>query len=171
MTRTTNARLAGAAFLLYIAVGIAGMAIRQVPGASDIVAQLTSLFALVLGVTLYALTRDQDRDIAMLGLACRVIEAAPGDGALFFAIGSALFAWLLLRGRMVPAPLGWLGLVASLLLVLILPLQQAGWFGGPMNWSSLATWIAWLPMLIYEVTLGLWLLVRGAAMPAPRPAG
>lgn len=69
---------------------------------------LTSFAALVLGVTLFAITRDQDRDLAMLGLTCRVVEAIPGSegvGAIFFAVGSTLFSWLMLRGRMVPVAL------------------------------------------------------------------
>ena len=33
------------------------------------------------------------------------------------AIGTA-FCWLLLRGRMIPSPLAWLGVIASVLLML-----------------------------------------------------
>src|SRR6266487_1208082 len=39
-------------------------------------------FALVLAVTLYAITRDQDRDLAMLGLTCRVAEGVIGAASL-----------------------------------------------------------------------------------------
>ena len=153
--------------------------------------------ALVLGVTLYAITRDQDGDLAMLGLVCRVGEGfiaalsipamlalfwlatASGAGApdtaathalaayllrddvaltaTFFAVGSTAFAYLLLRGRMIPGPLAWLGLVASAVLVVGLPLQLAGWVQGPI------TSVMWLPMLAFEVPLGLWLLTRGVA--------
>ena len=37
-----------------------------------------NLSALVLAVTLYAITREQDRDLAMLGLTCRVAEGIAG---------------------------------------------------------------------------------------------
>src|SRR5918998_814257 len=181
MTRATNARLAGSTFLLYIAAylpsmvlvgrstnveGTAAKLTRIAEHATDVrVAIVLSVFtcftALVLAVTLYAITREQDRDLAMLGLTCRVGEgvlnavyvlatlgllwlgtAAAGTSALdaaaanalgayllrvqvwgviigasFFAVGSTVFSWLLLRGRMIPTPLAWLGVAGSALLV------------------------------------------------------
>ncbi len=83
-------------------------------------------------------------------------------GATFFAVGSTLFSYLLLRGRMVPVPLAWLGVVASVLLVVGLPAQLVGFFAGPVGWFM------WLPMLVFEVTLALWLLIKGVAAPATR---
>jgi Domain of unknown function (DUF4386) len=220
MTRTKNAKIAGSTFLLYIAAGIASMVVfgRATSGA-DIQAKLAGIAqhpteigivvvlgfvqcfaALVLAVTLYAITREQDRDLAMLALACRVgegviagssISRTPavawlaraggangpdtaaaqalgayllrGDMAVtatFFAVGSTLFSYLLLRGRMIPNPLAWLGVVASALLVIGLPLQGAGFLSG------LITMIMWLPMLAFEVPLALWLIVKGVATPA-----
>jgi hypothetical protein len=226
MTRTTNARVAGFTFLFYIAVAFPGMVLenRASSGegtaaklanialhASDmrlaIVLQLLGCFcALVLAVTLYAITRDEDHDLAMLGMTCRVAEgvigavslpttvgklwlataagadapdpaAANALGALllklpewlgipisatFFAVGSLCFAYLLLRGRIVPVALAWLGVIASILAVVCLPLQLAGFLGGPI------TRLMWLPMLAFEVTLGLWLIIKGAALPSRR---
>lgn len=161
-----------------------------------------SFAALVLGVTLYAITRDEDADIAMLGMLCRVGEGLIGAASIpnslallwlgtntsanaaqneatqllgayllhgdmaftatFFAVGSALFSYLLLRGRMIPRPMAWLGVIASILLVLVLPLQLAGFLRGPI------TSLVWLPMLAFEVPLGLWLLIKGIAAPARR---
>src|SRR6266852_5402521 len=133
MTRTTNARLAGFAFLFYFAAGVASLVLAGRPHATDVLSLLTSFAALVLGVTLYAITREQDPDLAMLGLICRVVEGTPGHGggAIFFAVGSTLFSWLLLRGRMIPVALAWLGVLASALLVVILPAQLAGFLKGP----------------------------------------
>jgi hypothetical protein len=168
MTRTTNARLAGFTFLFYIAAGIAGLALAGRTHATAVISVLTSFSALVLGVTLYAITRDQDPDLAMLALTCRVIEAIPGDAkvnAIFFAAGSTLFAWLLLRGRMIPLALAWLGVIASPLLGVILLLQRAGWLGEATGWASSLTWLLWFPMLIFEVALALWLLIKGVAPP------
>ncbi len=225
MTRTTNARVAGCSFLVYIAAGLGSMALfARIAGGDDVAAKLASIArhpteagvvillgmvmsfaALVLAVTLYAVTREQDKDLAMLGLVCRATEGvivglsvltttalrwlasatggnAPDSAAArvlgayllrddmaltatFFAVGSALFAWLLLRGRMIPVPLAWLGVIASALLVGALPLQQAGFLSGPV------TALLWLPMLAFEVPLGLWLIVKGVAGPArPPPA-
>ncbi len=219
MTRTTNARIAGFTFLFYIAAGVASLVLfgRATSGegiaaklagiaqhASDVritvvLALLQGLSALVLAVTLYAITREQDRDLAMLGMTCRVAEGITGifvartlgllwlatahgpdagdagaahvlgafllrmgawnPGASLFAVGSMLFSWLFLRGRMIPVALAWLGVLASVVLVAILPLQLAGLVGGQ------ATSFMWLPMLVYEVALALWLLTKG--VPAP----
>jgi hypothetical protein len=170
MTRTTNARIAGFTFLLYIAAGISSMALTGRAPATDVLSLLMSFSALVLGVTLYALTREQDRDLALIALTCRIVEAIPGNAtrnAIFFAVSSVLFSWLLLRGRMIPVGLAWLGVVASVLLVVILPLQLAGLLGGRMSWSASVTWAVWLPMLVFELALALWLLTKGVAAPAP----
>ncbi len=223
MTRRTNARIAGVTFLVYIAAGITSMVLfaratsgegvaAQLAGiaqhATDVrltilLGLLMNLSALVLAVTLYAITREQDPDLAMLALTCRLAEgiagmdvsrtlgllwlatateaAAPDAGAAsalgafllkmgetwvatatFFAVGSTLFSWLLLRGRMIPVALAWLGVLASILLVVCLPLQLAGLLGGPV------TSFIWFPMLLFEVPLGLWLIVKGVAAPTPR---
>jgi len=219
MTRTTNARIAGFTFLVYIAGGMTSVFLfRRAAAGEGVAAKLAGInqhagdlgalvllglvqcfSALILGVTLYAITRDEDQDLALLGLACRVGEGiiaafsipailtlfwlatatgaeAPAadaaytlaghllreDAALpgtFFAVGSALFAWLMLRGRMIPIPLAWLGVVASVLLVLGLPLILADLLNGPV------TVFIWLPMLAFEVPLGFWLIIRGAAIP------
>jgi hypothetical protein len=81
---------------------------------------------------------------------------------MFFAVGSTLFSWLLLRGRMIPVALAWLGVLASLLLVVGLPLQLAGFLPGGFNW------FLWMPMAAFEIALALWLIIKGAATPAPR---
>jgi hypothetical protein len=219
MTRTTNARIAGFTFLLYIAAGMASLVLfRRATSGEGIAAKLAGIAAhatdvsvlvvlgllqcfaaLVLAVTLYAITREQDEDLAMLALTCRVGEgiigglSIPGtltllwlatstgtdapatdaahalsayllreDVALtgtFFAVGSMLFAYLLLQGRMIPIPLAWLGVGASALLVVGLPLRLAGFVHGPM------TSLMWFPMLAFEVPLALWLLARGVATP------
>lgn len=223
MTRTTNARITGFTFLLYIAAGISNMVLfdratsgegtsaklasiaahTHALGASIVLDLLSCFSAVVLAVSLYAITRDEDGDLAMMGLACRlgegVIGAAnlpktlgllwlatagmgtgvpdvataealgafllipvgsSGISAVFFAVGSTLFSSLLLRGRMIPITLARLGVFASALLVLWLPLQLAGFLK--------ENWYVWMPMLLFEVALALWLLLKGLATPAAR---
>jgi len=163
MTITTNARIAGVTYFLYILAGIASLATARGSGAREVLILVTSFSALTLGVTLYAITRAQDPDLAMLAMGCRVLEAAPGSGEIFFAVGSAIFCWLLLRGRMIPVGLAWLGLTSSAFLVLLLPLQLAGFFGGPGSWASPVTWAVWFPLLVFELTFAVWLLTKGIA--------
>src|SRR2546429_510627 len=129
MTRMTNARVAGFTFLFYIAVGITAMVLfGQATGGEGIAAKLASiaqhatkvrltvlltllegLSALVLAVTLYAITRDQDPDLAMLGLTCRVAEGITGIfvartlGLLWLVCGVWLALWLLIKGVATPA--------------------------------------------------------------------
>jgi hypothetical protein len=224
-SRQFFARLAGFTFLFYMAAGATAVVLmsrttnadgtaatlaRIAEHASDVrVAILLELLecfsAIVLGVALYRITRDEDHELAMLALTCRVGEGVLGAtgipktmgllwlatvgaatpapdiatanalgafflvpvqgaliGAPFFAVGSMLFAWLLLRGRMVPAPLAWLGVLASVLLVVGLPLQLADFLKGPM------TGYMWMPMVAFQIPLGLWLLIKGIATPATR---
>lgn len=170
MTLRTNARVAGFTYWIYFAAGIAGLLLAGNTPVTAVLSLVTSFSALVLGVTLYAITREQDPDLAMVGLTCRVIEAAPGHGEIYFAVGSTVFCWLLLRGRMIPVALAWLGVIASALLVLLLPAQLAGFFGGPRAWSSPVTWAVWLPLLVFELTFAAWLIVKGVATPARRQA-
>jgi hypothetical protein len=225
MTRTTNARIAGFTFLLYIAAGIAGMVLfGRASSGEGIAAKLASIgqhatyvrvwvvlslltcfAALALAVTLNRITRDEDPDLAMLALTCRAGEGVLGAifvlatlgllwlgtaaganardatagyalgaflfkvqgwntmiSSIFFSVGSTLFSSLFLRGRMVPVPLAWLGVVASVLLVLELPMQLIGFLGGMIGG------LIWLPMLVFEVTLALWLLIKGVPTPATR---
>jgi len=228
VTRTTNARIAGSTFLLYIATGIVIMILSGQanggPGTAGklvgiahhllqvrlniVLGLLSILYALVLGATLCSLTRDIDADLALLALCCRAGEGVVGAistlatlglmslstsaagassaspsittalaeflfriqgwntviAATFFAAGSTLFCWLFLRGRLIPRPLAWLGVAASLLLVICLPLQLAGFLSGPI------TMLVWLPMALFEIPLGFWLIVKGVGAPAPAPA-
>jgi hypothetical protein len=220
VTRATNARIAGFTYLFYIATafpavvlfdrasaaeGMAGRLARVAQHAPDVrisvlLMLLDCVVALVLGAALYGITRDEDRDLALVALACRVGEGVLGAipvlatlgvlwlattadpaaaeanaahtlaglllkvrlwsttiGATLFAVGSALFSYLLLRGRMVPVMLARLGVLASVLLVAGLPAQLVGALTGPVGW------LIWLPMLVFEVVLGVWLLVKGVA--------
>jgi Domain of unknown function (DUF4386) len=78
------------------------------------------------------------------------------------SLGSTLFSYLLLRGRTVPVPLAWLGLLGSVVLVVVLPARLVGFTLGPIMW------LVWLPMLVFEVVLALWLLIKGVSEPARR---
>jgi hypothetical protein len=226
MTHKASARLAGFTFLAYIATGILSMVLfsRAAAGANvaarlaniaqhattvrfvAVLTLLTFFEAVVLGVTLWALTRDEDPDVAVLALCCRAGEGVLGaaaalrtmellsvaiagtttmDGAAAtaigasilsqdgsstviaatcFAVGSTLFAYLFLRARSIPVALAWLGVLASVLLVVALPVRLAGFLPGSLVWPI------WMPMLAFEVTLALWLIGKGVKLPVPDPS-
>jgi hypothetical protein len=71
----TYARVAGLTFLFYIIVSVASLALGSQSQAADLLSLLESFSALVLGVTLYALTREQGPILALLALTCRIAEA------------------------------------------------------------------------------------------------
>src|SRR5206468_8090228 len=83
-------------------------------------------------------------------------------GASLFALGSTAFSWLLLRGRMIPRWLAWIGVVGSALVLVGLPLQITDVVTGP------ATQLIWIPVAVFEVVVAFWLMIRGAAMPVAR---
>ncbi|HMW37746.1 MAG TPA: DUF4386 domain-containing protein [bacterium] len=216
MTRRTNARVAGAAFLLYIIIGIAMMMIAGVTTADEITQRMilmaehaaririnflltfvVIIVAVTLAITQYAITRDEDQDIARLGLAFRLAESFLGVlgmtatlsllwlsssdqvvtsnaavqtfasilqkirqwnvtiAATLFAIGSLFFCGLMLRGKMIPTMLAWLGVIASVLLIFSMPLSLAGFI------SSSTAQYTWIPMALFEIPLGVWLLIKG----------
>ena len=218
-----NARLAGFGYLSYIVVGIfnevlmyratsvegtAAKLARIGEYSSDvrlaIILKLAECFsAFVLAVALYGITRDEDNELAMLGLLCRFAEGvliaslipnsqgllwlasvragvdvpdvatrnalgalvlAPGAavGAMFFAVGSAIFSYLLLRGRMIPVSLAWWGLLSSALLAIGVPLQIAGVLTGPLVGYQ------WVPAIVFAPVFALWLLIKGVAGPGRR---
>ena len=219
MTRRTNATIAGIAYLLYIAAafpsmvlnaratsgdGMAAKLAHMASHATDVrLAAVLSLIgcfcALVLAVTLYAITREQDRDLAMLGLTCRVAEGVVGAasipttlgllaiatavgssapdpaaaqtlgafvlnqpwliGATLFAVGSTIFSWLLLRGRMVPEWLAALGVIGSAVIALGMPLQIMDLLPG------LVTRLMWIPVAVFELVVAVWLIVKGVRSP------
>lgn len=219
MTRQTWARIAGFTFLFYVATVLPGAMLFEGASGGELMADrlagiaehapqvrlailltMMGIFsALVLAVALYAITREEDPNLALLAMSCRLgegvinvvptlvvvgmlwlattdsvaVDGASADalgavmlnlqgwtmlvGATVFAVGSTIFAYLFLRARSIPVWLAWLGVVASLILVLGLPADLVGWLGGRV------TMLIWLPMAVFEVTLGLWLLVKGVA--------
>jgi len=209
MTRTTNARIAGFTYLFYIVAGVTTLILDRATKAgiaehaalvrvTVLLSLLICVTALTLAISLYAITRDVDRDLAVLACACRIGEGMLGGvapvttlgslwlattaaadtgagaatlgaflqhlgqwntliAAFLFSVGSTLFSWLFLRGRLIPVPLAWLGVVGSALLVGGLPLQLAGFLAG------LVTQLMWVPVAVFELTLGPWLLIKGVS--------
>jgi hypothetical protein len=221
MTRRTNSAIAGFTFLLYIALAYPAMVLAARASAGDgisaklatlakhaadvrlsaVLFLLGSFCALILAVTLYRITCEEDADIAMFGMICRVAEGIAGGGLMpalglmwlatttgpdmpdrlsantlagflfkvqdwdlivastFFAVGSTAFAYLFVRGRIIPAPLAWLGFLGSAVLAIGLVLQLAGVV------TAAVINIMFIPLALFEIPLGFWLLFKGAQVP------
>ena len=216
MTKGTEAKLAGYAYLAYIvfAMSAAVLSGKTTAGADTsqmlstlrstiAIAQVTVLLdllqivcAVVLAVTLYRLSRTVDATIALLAMAFRFGEGfagfvpllgklelmklamasnpscassagclaiageilnRPDDlfGQFCFAVGGFLFAYLLLAGRLIPGWMAWTGVITIGLQLVCVPLYVATLLPG-----TVVNWL-WFPILLYEVPLGLWLILRG----------
>jgi hypothetical protein len=227
MTLRSNARLAGLTLLIYFVTGLGSHALfNQTSAGVGTAASLANiaqhatlvrgtalllllefLCDLVLAATLFALTRDQDRDLAFVAMGCRLTEGviaamatynrldllavaivsrtatgadaaaaqalgasflngSAGPAALCLSVGNLIFASLFLRARSIPVWLASFGVVASILGLVELSLEMLGFLHGP------ATVVTWIPMALFELILGLWLLIKGVVVrsaPAPYP--
>jgi hypothetical protein len=56
---------------------------------------------------------------------------------------------------MVPVGLAWLGLSASILLIVGLPLRLVGFLERPI------AQLIWIPMALFEIPLSVWFMVKG----------
>ncbi len=162
MTSRTNARLAGIAYLLYIAAAFPSMMLSNRATSGDgMAAKLTNMAlhatdvrlaavlsligcfcALVLAVTLYAITREQDRDLALLGLTCRVAEGVVGGASIPTTLGLLSIATAV--GTSAPDPAA---------------AQTLGAFVLNQSWLIGATFFA------VGSTIFCWLLFRGRMVP------
>jgi hypothetical protein len=91
----------------------------------------------------------------LVGLALRAQGAGLSLGFIPLGLGSAVFAYLFFRSRFVPRPIAAWGIFSSLLLAL----YSFGVVLSPATTDLF--YVAMVPMFLYEVTLGLWLLVKG----------
>ncbi|MEV4510145.1 DUF4386 domain-containing protein [Dactylosporangium sp. NPDC049525] len=97
---------------------------------------------------------------AMVQLVTGAHNVGYAIGFVFMGLGSMVFSYLLLRSRYVPRWLAGLGVVASALLatggLVTIAFPEA---------TSLVNPAMFAPMFVFEVTTGLWLLIRGVRPP------
>jgi len=219
-------RVAGFAFLFLILIilvsGVVGGGVQTTREVSETLASVAenaarirlglvltvfaSITTLVLAAMLYAMVVRQDRNLAILALSCRAVEAglyavgmlatlaflslsrhsaedassaralvdlmwdvpsmSTNIGSTFFAVGSTLYCYLLLKARVIPVPLAVIGVVGSLLILVGIPVQTA--FGTQTFTGPSAA--IWIPIGVFEISTGGWLLFKGARVPAPHAA-
>jgi hypothetical protein len=84
-------------------------------------------------------------------------------GSVFWGLGSAVFAYLWFKSRYIPRGLAAWGIFASLVLAIGILLLMV--FPGL---TSVVGPAYWAPLFIFEVTLGVLLLVKGIRVPQPQ---
>jgi hypothetical protein len=108
-------------------------------------------------------------DIAQLQALARGFLSVYGIGLsvgfVFLGLGSAVFAYLWLKSRYIPRGLAWLGIFASLLMAIMSLVTMVF----PVVWDRVGM-AYMMPMGLYEVGLGLWLLIRGIKAPTAQQA-
>ena len=103
----------------------------------------------------YTQSFQEPQLFGLVGLALRAQGAGLSLGFIPLGLGSAVFAYLFLRSHFVPRALAAWGIFASLLLatysfgVVLFPATRDFFYA------------AMVPMFLYEVGLGFWLLVKG----------
>ena len=129
------------------------------------IATVNSLVVLrLLSGAAYLKTFDPSQLQSLVMLAYHTQGQGMMVGFILLGLGSSIFAYLLLRSGYVPKGLAILGVFSSLLLALgslaIIVFPGLGVIG--MSYM--------MPMGLYEVGLGFWLLIKGIKAPAAQPA-
>lgn len=134
--------------------------LRLVEVAVSMGATINSLVALrLLSSAEFLQAFDRSELHALSRLARNAFGYGYDIGFILLGLGSAIFAYLLLRSGYIPRVMAGWGVFASLLfathavLTVLFP-------GAAQNLQLLA----YIPMGIYEVTLGFWLLIKGARL-------
>ncbi len=139
-------------------LALLALLLRLVEVAIHFVAIMGSLVALILvsGAD-YLKAADTSQLHSLAQVAVRAQGAGLNLGFVLLGLGSAVFAYLLLKSGYVPKVLAGLGVIASLMLttaavsIILFPAAAKSFYVPLM-----------VPMGIYEVTLGFWLLLKGA---------
>jgi hypothetical protein len=104
---------------------------------------------------------SQRHSLAMLALSAQGLGMYVGF--ILLGLGSTVFAYLLLKSRYIPRALAAWGIFSSLVLALVTLASMVFPGLAVLGLSYM------MPMGVYEVGLGLWLLVKGIQAPAPKP--
>ena len=140
--------------------------LRVVEMAVNVTAIIGSLIAVRLLSNAEFLTVFEAGELHALSRTARYVFGFGQDiGFVFLGLGSAVFAYLLLRARYIPVVLAGWGVFASLLLaiynLLIIVFPEA---------VETFMYVVLAPMGLYEIPLGFWLLIKGARIDPP-PTG
>lgn len=138
-------------------VALLGALLRVADAAILTTATLFGIIALRLVNGTEYLAGMDSRELASLArLAIGIRGAGMYAGFVFLGAGSTVFAFLLLKSRLVPRLLPAWGMFASPLLALgSVATLLSPWFAANLSMLTM------IPMFFYEVPLGLWLVFKG----------
>jgi len=108
-------------------------------------------------------------DSSQLGMLAQTFISVDRAGnriaAIFFGLGSILFCYLWFKSRFIPRALAGWGMLASLVPILapLMTILFPDFIDAPLRRAR-----SGFPIMIFEVILGLWLLVKGIRMPTIR---
>ncbi|MGA3136623.1 MAG: DUF4386 domain-containing protein [Terracidiphilus sp.] len=103
---------------------------------------------------------DADRLQALMMLSIGAHGDAFNVAMIFFGLGSTVFSCLWLKSRYVPRALAALGVFSSLLVVICCPAIIIF-----PHFEDIAAPGYYVPIAIFELTMGFWLLIRGLRLP------
>ncbi|MGH9775923.1 MAG: DUF4386 domain-containing protein [Candidatus Acidiferrales bacterium] len=134
---------------------------RLVETSIMVVAVLKSFDVLrLLSRAAYLRTFETDRLQALAMLSIGAYGAAYNVGLMFFGLGSTVFAYLWFKSRYIPRALSALGVFGSLLLAVCM----FAFIIFPNLADVVGAW-CFVPIAIFELTMGFWLLIK----PLPQP--
>jgi len=128
-----------------------------------VVMTLSSFDALrfVGGAASYLRTFEQDRLQALMMLSLDAHDDAYGVGIFFFGLGSTVFSYLWFQSNYIPRALAAWGIFSSVLTAIC----TFAFFIFPKLDDLLDPW-CYMPVLVFETALPLWLLFKGLRPPA-----
>ena len=163
--------LAAALFLSFASynktLAMLGILWRVVEGIILALNEMVKSVLLIVAQDFVSATGTEAVALETMGRTLLIIEQwSYGIGMTFFALGSLMFAILFVTQKAVPLTIGRLGVIASLLAVaetwigLAIPDYLFGASSNPL------LLLLFLPIMLYEVILGIW-LVRGGLKSNP----
>jgi hypothetical protein len=140
--------------------------LRMVEIAVSVAATVASLIAVRLLTSAEYLSLFEAGELhALSRLARNAFGFGLDVGFIFVGLGSSVFAYLLLRSQYIPRMLARWGVLASVLFATYHLVIIA--FPGA---AKTLMYVAFAPMGIYEISIGLWLLMKGVKIPASAPS-
>ena len=180
LSSSRAARIVGISFVIMFLLGILGAFVVQTSQLGIISYSVILACDVVVALGLYALLKLVNNNLALLAMVLRLVYVALtlvflfaipySYGQLvaytFFILHLFVFGYLVFKSGYIPRSLGVLLVIASFCFLI----ANYGRFLLPREWYDPLFMIVFVPATISEISLGIWLLLRGARIPEARKA-